>query len=211
MDAITGNLRTQSLSHPVFRRAALRGFGGAAIAAALAAGLPSRAAANGRHRSARALFAAASGDDPAAVIDAYVAAVNAGDLEGILALHDDDAVHIFLPTADGSPGVCRGKGEFRMWYEQSLANGDRIEIEPDSLVVDGNQATFVARLSSDPWRALGVETLSAQTDLVLMDGRIMTHIALLTPESARQLQTAREASAAASADAVVPHGMHSPW
>jgi hypothetical protein len=80
-----------------------------------------------------------------------------------------------------------------MWYEQSLANGDRVELEDGSLAVDGNQATFLARITSEPWRELGLEALEAHSEVVVVDGRIMTHAVLLTPESVRQLQAARGA------------------
>ena len=139
---------------------------------------------------------AAAADDPAALIEDYVAAVNAGDLEAILALYDDDAFHIALPSADGSAGVCVGKEQFRMWYEQSLANGERMTVDEDTITINGNQATFVARLSSEPWGKLGVETLEATSEIVVIDGRIMTHVVALTPESVRELQAA-EAKAAA--------------
>ena len=100
-------------------------------------------------------------------------------------------MHIFLPTPDGSAGVCLGKANFRLWYEQSLANGDRVALEDGSLAVDGNQGTYLTRISSEPWRRLGLERLAAQADLVVIDGRIMTHVVSLTPESVRQLQIAR--------------------
>ena len=194
MNAINDDLRTTQFGRAVSRRATLRGLGGAGLAAALGVAVVSRAGASTEERIARSLFGTGASDDSAAVIEAYVAAVNAGDLEGILALHDDNAVHIFLPTPDGSAGICRGKGEFRMWYEQSVANGDRVAVEDGALTVDGNQATFVARIASDPWTKLGLETLEAQTTMVLIDGRIMTHVALLTPESVRELQSARGAT-----------------
>jgi hypothetical protein len=117
--------------------------------------------------------------------------VNAGDLEAILDLYAEDAVHVFLPTPDGSAGVCLGKAQFTMWYEQSLANHDRVAVAAGSLAVDGNQAFFVTRISSEPWRTLGVAMLEAQADLVVIDGRIMTHVVTLTPESVRVLQAAR--------------------
>jgi ketosteroid isomerase-like protein len=172
------------------RRTALRGLGGAAVAA-LAVGIPGRVTAHSGHETALTVVRAAAGDDPAAVIEAYLAAVNAGDLEAILDLYADDAVHIFLPTPDGSAGVCLGKANFRMWYEQSLANGDRVELEDSTLAVDGNQATFLTQISSAPWRKLGLESLEAKADLVVIDGRIMTHLVTLTPESVRMLQAAR--------------------
>lgn len=190
MNEITSDLRTTGI-HEVSRRAALRGLGGAGLAA-LAIGIPRQIAGDHSHASAKAQSAPMTSNDPAAVIEAYVAAVNAGDLEGVLALYDDDAYHIALPSPDGSAGVCIGKAQFRMWYEQSVANTDRVEVASDSLAVDGNQATFMAHLSSEPWRQLGVERLEAHSEIVVIDGRIMTHVVLLTPESARQLAAARD-------------------
>jgi len=191
MDAIKNDLRTTVLTNCVSRRTALRGLGGGGLTAALAFGPPIRAGATSEDRIADALFGAVSSDDPAAVIEAYLAAVNTGDLEAILDLYADDAVHIFLPTPDGSAGVCLGKEQFTMWYEQSLANGDRVAIEDGTLAVDGNQASFVTHITSDPWRTLGLEALEAQADLVVIDGRIMTHVVTLTPESVRTLRAAR--------------------
>ena len=101
------------------------------------------------------------GGNPAAVVVAYAAAVNAGDLEGILALYADDAVHVALPTPDGSAGVCLGNAQFRMWYEQGVANGDRVEVVDGTLAVTGNQVAFVARVASKSWRSLGIAALAA--------------------------------------------------
>jgi hypothetical protein len=81
-----------------------------------------------------------------------------------------------------------------MWYEQSLAHGERVELEDGTLAVDGNQASFVVRLTSEPWSKLGVEALEAHSEVVVVDGRIMTHVVLLTPESVRTLQAARDAT-----------------
>lgn len=191
MTAITTDFGTTVLTNCVSRRTVLRGLGGGGLAAALAFAVPIQAGASSEDRIANALFGAASSDAPGTVIEAYLAAVNAGDLEAILALYADDAVHVFLPTPDGSAGVCLGKEQFRMWYEQSLANGDRVELQDGTLAVDGNQATFLVQISSEPWRKLGVESLAAKTDLVVIDGRIATHLVTLTPDSVRTLQAAR--------------------
>ena len=191
MTMFNDELRTTTLTTGVSRRTALRGLGGAGLATALAFGTAGRISAHGDHQMTTAQFAPSSDADPAAVIEAYIAAANAGDLEAILALYDDDAFHIALPSPDGSAGVCVGKEQFTMWYEQSLANGERVELEDGSLAVDGNQASFVTRISSEPWRKLGVEELEAHAEVVVIDGRIMTHVVLLTPESVRTLQAAR--------------------
>ena len=194
MTTFNDDLRTTTLTNGVSRRTALRGLGGAGLATALAFGAAGRLSAHGDHSMTPVRFALSSDADPAAVIEAYIAAANAGDLEAILALYDDDAFHIALPSPDGSAGVCVGKEQFTMWYEQSLANGERVELEDGSLAVDGNQASFVTRISSEPWRKLGLEALEAHSEVVVVDGRIMTHVVLLTPESVRQLQAARDAT-----------------
>src|SRR5687767_11837085 len=107
MNTISAGLRTTMGGSAISRRAALRGLGGAGAAAVLAFGfgLPGGVGAIPDPRIARALAGVASNDGPAAVIDAYIGAVNAGDLDAILALYADDAVHIFLPAPDESAGV----------------------------------------------------------------------------------------------------------
>jgi hypothetical protein len=194
MNPISGDCRTPMSMHSLSRRTALRGLGGAGLAAALAASTTSRVAAHTDHGIAPVRFAPSSDEDPAAVIAAYIAAANSGDLEDILALYADDAFHIHLPSADGSPGVCVGKDQFRMWYEQSLAHGERVALEEGSVAVDGNQASFRVSISSEPWSKLGLEALEAQSEMVVIDGRIATHVVLLTPDSVRQLQAARDAA-----------------
>lgn len=194
----TTGLRSESARSALSRRATLRGLGGAGLAA-LTAGLPGRATASKHHQVANALSGPGVRDDLAALIDAYVTAVNAGDLAAILSLHADEAVHIFLPTPDGSAGVCHGKDQFRMWYEQSVANGDRVEVVEGTLAVDDNQAAFLTRIASTPWRDLGLEALEASAQIVVIDGQIMTHVVTLTPESVGRLQRARETAAVPAA------------
>ena len=179
----------------VSRRVALRGLGGAGLAAALGVDALGHAVANGGDRPATAMLGSnprtAPAGDPAAVVAAYAAAVNAGDLAGILALYADDAVHVALPTADGSAGVCVGKAQFGMWYDQAVADAHRVEVVDGTLAVDGDRATFAVRIASDPWRALGIEALEANAEAVVVDGRITTHVEMLTPGSVRRLLSAR--------------------
>ena len=48
-----------------------------------------------------------------------------------------------------------------MWYEQGVANEDRVEVVDGTLAVAGNQVAFVARIASKSWRALGIAALEA--------------------------------------------------
>jgi ketosteroid isomerase-like protein len=183
------------------RRTALRGLGGAGIATALGLAAAGRATLLvGRSGHAGAAPAA----DPAAVIASYAAAANAHDLDRILAHYADDAIHVFLPTADGSAGICRGKNDFRIWYEQSIVNQDRIEVVDGTLKVDGDRAAFALRMTSGPWTKLGLDALEADAEAVVVDGLIRTHMVMLTPASLRQLLAASGIAPALPADGEQP-------
>lgn len=127
--------------------------------------------------------------DPAAVVQVYVAAVNASDLAWILAMYATDAVHVTLPAAEGSGG-CLGKVQVRLFYQEGVANGDRIKVVDGTLEVVDNRVTFVARLTSDPWRELGLKALESNVKVVVRDGQFTTHVVMLTPGSAWKLLTA---------------------
>lgn len=170
-------------SRPLTRRTALRGIGAAGLAAAGVALAG---------RLGPAAFATHDPNaDPAAVIDAYAVAVNAGNLDAILSCYTDDAIHAALPTPDGSAGVCHGKGQFRMFYEQAIANGDEIELVPESLTVDGERVAFRVRTTSEPWTALGLGALEADSEAIMADGCILTHVVMLTAGAVRQLLVAQ--------------------
>lgn len=180
----------------ISRRSALKGIGATGIATVLTG-----IALSGRLGP----VASATHDpqaDPAAVIAAYVASVNAGDLAGILSSYTDDAIHVALPTPDGSAGVCRGKSEFRIFYEQAIANGDRIELVKDSLTVAGDRVTFRVRTTSGPWTALKLGALEADSEAIVVDGCITTHVVMLTPEAVRQLLVAQGVASDAAASAL---------
>ena len=86
MTAINDELCTTTLTTGLSRRTALRGLGGAGLATALALGTAGRLSAHTGHAMPPARLALSSEADPAAVVEAYIAAANAGDLEAILAL-----------------------------------------------------------------------------------------------------------------------------
>ena len=48
-----------------------------------------------------------------------------------------------------------------MWYEQGVANEDRVEVVDGTLAVADNQVAFVARVASEPWRTTGIAALEA--------------------------------------------------
>ena len=55
--------------------------------------------------------------DPMSIINAWVEALNSGDIDAAMSYLADDAVVQILPPAPGTSGVFSGKGEIRGWYE----------------------------------------------------------------------------------------------
>ena len=168
----------------VTRRAVMRGLGGAGLAMAGLA-LAGRSA---ERVSADHAEPPMGTED---VITAYLYAMNAHDLEGILRLYAEDVLLVALPTPDGSAGISQGKEQCRLWYERSIASGDQIELIGRSLQIRDERATFTVMMTSTPWIELGIEQLEATVEAVVVDGLMQTHIVMLSPGGVRVLLAAQ--------------------
>ncbi len=104
--------------------------------------------------------------DPAEVMDAYTAAINAHDVEGALALVDDDAVY-------GRPtGQFNGKEEIRGFIEGLVARDVHIELLGERRV-EGEQVSWQSRVTlSDP-----EDEFINNSESIVRDGRIVAHTA----------------------------------
>jgi hypothetical protein len=121
--------------------------------------------------------------DPAAVLAAFDAALNAGDADAALALFADDAV-VRSQTA-----VYTGKEEIGRWLRSVVDQHIRIELIGGRRV-DGDTETHSARVSVDDLRRLGV-TLEGTAESVVREGKIRTYSFSYTPESLARLQAAQ--------------------
>jgi hypothetical protein len=121
-------------------------------------------------------------------MDAYDLALNAGDVDGALALFADDAV---LTTGQGQ---FAGKEQIRTWLEGLVAQNDRIEVAGRQ--ADGGKVTWQNMFFRADLPALNNEPLEAQAEAVVEDGKIKTFSSILTDASQAKLQAATEAAAA---------------
>ena len=78
--------------------------------------------------------------DPASVVHAYIRAVNAHNVDAVLALYADDAVHEVMPPPPGATGVYIGKAQIRQFYQQTAANHDHLAVV-GTLRVVGNKVS----------------------------------------------------------------------
>lgn len=123
--------------------------------------------------------------DPPAVVSAAIDAWNAGDVEGLKALFADDAVVCF-PDFDET--CTTGAEEIGAWIEGLVALNFAIEAE--SLEVEGDTVTVVAKVWADPTRGLGIAPLVTTDVYTVQDGQITSQTSTLTEESAAKLMAA---------------------
>jgi hypothetical protein len=133
--------------------------------------------------------------DPLAVLEAYDLALNAGNVEGALALFADDAV---LTTRQGQ---FVGKEQIRTWLERLVMQNERIEVA--GRTVAGDKVTWQNQFFRTDLPGLSNDPLEAQAEAVVEAGQIKTFSSILTDESQAKLDAAlAEQPAAAPAPEV---------
>lgn len=120
--------------------------------------------------------------DPLAVMEAYDLALNAGDVDGALALFADDAV---LTTRQGQ---FVGKEQIRTWLERLVTQNERIEVA--GRAVAGDKVTWQNQFFRTDLPGLSNAPLEAQAEAVVEAGQIKTFSSILTDESQAKLDAA---------------------
>jgi hypothetical protein len=132
-----------------------------------------------------ALYAQETG--AAAVVNAAIDAWNAGDADALKALFADDAVAYFPDWGDTETGA----EEIGAWIEDLVAAN--FIIEPESIEVEGDTVTVVAKVWADPTRALGIAPLVTTDVYTVQGGKITSQTSTLTEESSAKLMAAMAA------------------
>lgn len=113
-----------------------------------------------------------SPNDPAAVMDAYTAAINAHDVEAALQYVADDAVYE-RPT-----GQFTGKAEVRSFIEGLIAQNVQVELIGERMV-DGEKVTWQSQVTlTDPQNPGGPPlVILNNSESIIRDGKIIFHTA----------------------------------
>ena len=112
--------------------------------------------------------------DPGDVARRWLAASNAGDIEAMLDLYSEEAVHEspkVRRTMPGSDGKLVGKAAIRAWWVQSIGGVPGLIYELSALTSDGSRAVveYVRR-------APGQEALAVAEIFEVRDGKIVHSI-----------------------------------
>jgi hypothetical protein len=104
--------------------------------------------------------------DPAAVMDAYTAAINAGDVEGALKFVAEDAVY------DRPAGQFQGKEQVRGFVEGLIARQAKVELLGERQV-DGERVSWSSRVTlTNP-----DQVLMNNSESIVRNGLIVMHSA----------------------------------
>jgi ketosteroid isomerase-like protein len=126
--------------------------------------------------------------DPISTVDAWVATLNAGDIDGALSYLVDDAVVTIVPPAPGTSGVFTGKEEIRGWYEGTV--GEHGVTTLSDCQVDGETVTCVNTYSGDSFTSMGIESVVAEWVAVVRDGKLQSYSWTMSDESLAALMAA---------------------
>ncbi|MGD8462331.1 MAG: nuclear transport factor 2 family protein [Anaerolineae bacterium] len=125
--------------------------------------------------------------DPATVINAANDAWNAGGADALKALYADDAIVSFPDWGE----VITGREQIDEWIEGLVASN--FVIEPESIQVEGDTVTVVAKAWADESRALGIAPLVTTDVYTVQGGLITSQTSTLTEESAAKLMASMAA------------------
>jgi SnoaL-like domain len=132
--------------------------------------------------------------DPAAAARAYIAALNAGNVEAALGLFADDATYtISPPSVVTGQAVIVGRDGLRPFLTTLVAEHVSIR-EGGTARVAGERATGVLTVSNDAQRRLGLAALEAEYELVLQGDKIKAFTFTYTPDSVARVHAATAAA-----------------
>jgi hypothetical protein len=126
--------------------------------------------------------------DPMSIINPWVEALNAGEIDTALSYLADDAVVQIVPPAPGTSGIFTGKDEVRGWYE-TVVGQNGVTVLTDCQV-DGETVTCVNTYAEDSFRSLGIDSVVGEWVAVARDGKLQSYTFTMSDESLAALMAA---------------------
>ena len=127
------------------------------------------------------------------IVQGFIDAQNAGDVEGALAFLADNAViQLVPPPVEEDDGVFTGKEEIRDWYETLVSLHGKGELS--DIEVEGDQVTAILTYSDDSLKQIGVDSIDNEWVVSIQDGKIQGYTATLTEASLAELMAAMAAA-----------------
>lgn len=144
--------------------------------------------------------------DPASVIKAVYAAIEARDLDAAAGLLADDMVLTLIPPPPGLDGVFIGKEAVRGWYEGLAEGNGRFEIV--DVTVSGNRATSKLKFWDDSFVAMGIAPAEFDGVNIAQNGKLKSATWIFTEEFMVRFEAAMQQM---EADALVRRILQEIW
>ncbi|MHB8630231.1 MAG: hypothetical protein ACYDEO_29040 [Aggregatilineales bacterium] len=125
----------------------------------------------------------AQGSDPASVFNAEVAALNAGDVSAANAAFADNGMAAIVGVE-----MFSGQKAIAAWNQEQVTQ--HFHIDAGTPQVTGNVVVGTVKVSNDNWTKLGVAPLDVNTQAVVTNGKILSLVVSLTPQSGAKLGAA---------------------
>jgi hypothetical protein len=126
--------------------------------------------------------------DPMSIINAWLEALNAGDIDAALSYLADDGVVQIVPPAPGTSGVFTGREEVRGWYETVVGQNGVTTLS--DYQVDGETVTCVNTYAEDSFRSLGIDSVVGEWVAVVREGKLQSYTFTMSDESLAALMAA---------------------
>lgn len=127
--------------------------------------------------------------EPAAVIQAFDAACNAGDVDRVMNFFSPDAVVRFMyPPPFPEPDTYSGQAEIRTMLARYLA--DQFHIQSSDYKVAGDQMTWCYQLTTGRLQGFGVDQVDGAAGATFAHGKILHLTLSFTPRSTERIVTA---------------------
>jgi hypothetical protein len=119
----------------------------------------------------------------------FDAAWNRNDMEAVMGLFADDAVVRSIPPLPGAPDQFVGKAQIRGFVQMLMVN---FHVESKDFSQNGDRVTWFATVASDSIRHLGVDSMDADCEAIIQNGKLKSFTPAFTQETLARLATAAD-------------------
>lgn len=114
---------------------------------------------------------------------------NSNNLEAVMERFADDAVVRSIPPLPGAPDQFVGKAQIRGFVQMLMVN---FHVESKNFKQDGDRVTWYATVTSDSIRGMGVDSMDADCEAVVQNGKIKSFTPAFTQETLARLAAAAD-------------------
>ena len=114
---------------------------------------------------------------------------NTDNLEAVMQRFAEDAVVTTVPSLPGAPATFRGKAEVK-GFVQALIGG--FHVDSKNFGANGDKVTWFATVSSNSVRSMGVSSMDANCEAIIVNNKVKSFLVTFTPETLAQLAAAAE-------------------